>query len=273
MGGRTVNISYRSDVAVQETEQREAVADYGPASTPYRIERDALRGSSTRRRTVGFALVGLVAVAGVVAAVVACTGDGPSPGGAGENAAATQRARVETGPAVDVATGATVDADFPVVEDLVIEATGLADQLFEDPTVVNVAGDPTLARFNEIYTDDSPTPAGVAAQLRTLSANGQRYRPGPSGRLRDVGVYRMTRVDDSQVAFRICAIEDVEIVDATGTVIDRRSQVTQGDGWANRVGGEWRFAGIDPDENATLPIAPGSAPSGFCDQLLGGPTP
>jgi hypothetical protein len=217
--------------------------------------------------------VGLVAVASVVAAVVALTSDGPSRGRAGENAEAADQGRAATGPAADAATGVAADADFPVVEDLVIEATGLADQLFEHPTVVNDAGDPTLARFTEIYTADSPTPAGVTAQLRTLSANGQRYRPGPSGRLRDVGVYRMTRVDDSQVAFRICAVEDVEIVDAAGTVITRRSQVTQGDGWANRVGGEWRFAGIDPDEDATLPIAPGSAPSGFCDQLLGGPTP
>ncbi len=213
--------------------------------------------------------MGLVAVAGLVAAVAACSGGGPSPGSAGENAGAADRGRVAARPAADVAG----DADFPAVEHLVIEATDLADQLFEDPTVVNDAGDETLARFNEIYTDDSPTPDGVAAQLRTLSANGQRFRPGPSGKLRDVGVYRMTRVDDSQVAFRICAVEDVEIVDADGTVIDRRSQVTQGDGWAQRVGDEWRFAGIHPDDDATLPIAPGSAPSGFCDQLLGGPTP
>jgi hypothetical protein len=217
--------------------------------------------------------MGVVAAAGLVAGVVAVTRDGSGTHPAtSETATAADRGQVDARPASEAAS-ATADADFPVVEDLVIEATGLADQLFEDPTVVNDAGDRTLARFNEIYTDDSPTPEGVAAQLRTLSANGQRYRPGPSGRLRDVGVYRMTRVDDSQVAFRICAVEDVEIVDADGTVIGRRSQVTQGDGWAERVGDEWRFAGIDPDESATLPIAPGSAPSGFCDQLLGGPTP
>ena len=111
----------------------------------------------------------------------------------------------------------------------------------------------------------------MVAQLHTLSASGQRYRPGPSGRLRDVGVYRMTTIDGDQVAFRVCAVEDVEIVDTAGTVVGRRSQVTQGDGWAERSDGVWRFAGIDPDETATLPIAPGSAPSGFCDQLLGGP--
>jgi hypothetical protein len=267
-----VNISYRSHVAVQETLERDAAADYGPASTPQRTEGDAFRGRSTHRRTVVFALVGLVAVVGVIAAVVASTRGGASTGGAAENAAAADRGDVASGPAVDAGADAA-DADFPAVRDLVIEATDLADQLFQDPTVVNDAGNRTLARFNRIYTADSPTPEGVATQLRTLSANGQRYRPGPSGRLRDVSLYRMTRVDDSQVSFRICAVEDVEIVDAAGTVIDRRSQVTQGDGWAERVRGKWRFAGIDPDENATLPIAPGSAPSGFCDQLLGGPTP
>jgi hypothetical protein len=88
--------------------------------------------------------------------------------------------------------------------------------------------------------------------------------------MRDVGVYRMQAVDRDTVALRVCAIEDVEVVDAAGAVVERRSQITQGDAWAVRAGGVWRFAGIDPDEAATLPIAPGSAPSGFCDQLLGG---
>jgi len=160
-------------------------------------------------------------------------------------------------------------AAFPVVEDVVIEATGLADELFQDPTAVDDDGD-AVRRFTALYTADSPTPAGVLAQLRTLADSGRRYRPGPSGRMRDVGVYRMQAVDRNTVALRVCAIEDVEVVDAVGAVVERRSQITQGDAWAVRTGGIWQFAGIDPDEAATLPIAPGSAPSGFCDQLLGG---
>jgi hypothetical protein len=161
------------------------------------------------------------------------------------------------------------EAAFPVVEDVVIQATGLADELFQDPTVVE-DDSAAVRRFAALYTADSPTPAGVLAQLRTLADSGRRYRAGPSGRMRDVGVYRMQAVDRDTVALRVCAIEDVEVVDSAGAVVERRSQITQGDAWAVRAGGVWRFAGIDPDEAATLPIAPGSAPSGFCDQLLGG---
>jgi hypothetical protein len=210
-----------------------------------------------------------VAVSALVLAGLAsaCAG-GDSGGGtaAAGGAAAPVRPKVVAQPAAT-----TPDAAFPVVENLVVEATGLADQLFEDPSVVEDGHAKLLSRFHDVYTADSPTPAGVEAQLRKLNAQGQRYRPGPSGRLRDIGVYRMTASGADQVAFRVCAVEDMEIVDAAGKVVDRRSQVTQGDGWAERTGGIWRFAGIDPDEAATLPIAPGSAPSGFCDELLGGP--
>jgi hypothetical protein len=237
---------------------------YGAVSTPDRAGRDTNRGITARRRPARLAVIVLLSIG----ASAACAGDQPGAGSAGgESAAAPGRPRVVAQPAAD-----TPEAAFPVVEDLVIEATDLADQLFQDPTVVDGGDDDALLRrFSEIYTADSPTPQGVVAQLHTLSASGQRYRPGPSGRLRDVGVYRMTTIDGDQVAFRVCAVEDVEIVDTAGTVVGRRSQVTQGDGWAERSDGVWRFAGIDPDETATLPIAPGSAPSGFCDQLLGGP--
>jgi hypothetical protein len=197
------------------------------------------------------------------AAISGCAGTDRGAGGA----AATGGGDEGTGgpqPSAD-----RPEAAFPLVEDVVIEATGLADELFQDPTVVEDDGD-AVRRFTALYTADSPTPAGVLAQLRTLADSGRRYRAGPSGRMRDVGVYRMQAVDRDTVALRVCAIEDVEVVDSAGAVVERRSQITQGDAWAVRAGGVWRFAGIDPDEAATLPIAPGSAPSGFCDQLLGG---
>jgi hypothetical protein len=186
------------------------------------------------------------------------TGDATAAGGGADEAAGGPQ------PSAD-----RPEAAFPVVEDVVVEATGLADELFQDPTALDDDSD-AVRRFTDLYTADSPTPAGVLAQLRTLADSGRRYRPGPSGRMRDVGVYRMQAVDPDTVALRVCAIEDVEVVDAAGAVVERRSQITQGDAWAIRSGGVWRFAGIDPDEAAILPIAPGSAPSGFCDQLLGG---
>lgn len=198
------------------------------------------------------------------AAVSGCAGADRGTGDAAATGGGADRGTAGPQPSAD-----RPEAAFPVVEGVVIEATGLADELFQDPTAVEDDGD-AVRRFTALYTADSPTPAGVLAQLRTLADSGRRYRAGPSGRMRDVGVYRMQAVDRDTVALRVCAIEDVEVVDAAGAVVERRSQITQGDAWAVRAGGVWRFAGIDPDEAATLPIAPGSAPSGFCDQLLGG---
>ena len=237
---------------------------YGAGSTPHSAEDNTQRDQTDHNRPWRVAVSALV-LAGVASA---CAGgdSGGATTAAGARDAASPAPKVVAQPAAT-----TPDAAFPVVENLVIEATGLADRLFEDPSVVEDGDARLLARFHDVYTADSPTPAGVEVQLRKLNARGQRYRPGPSGRLRDVGVYRMTAAGADQVSFRVCAVEDMEVVDAAGKVVGRRSQVTQGDGWAERKGGIWRFAGIDPDETATLPIAPGSAPSGFCDELLGGP--
>ncbi len=205
-------------------------------------------------------------VAATVLAVMVCTAPACA-GGRPEAGAASAEQQADSGaqPSAD-----EPEAAFRVIEDVVIEATALADRLFQDPTVVDDSDDDTLRQLAEVHTADSPTPAGVVAQLRTMSDQGQRFRPGPSGRLRDVGVYRMQAIDGDTVVLRVCAVEDVEVVAADGTVVERLSQVVQGDGWALRTGGVWRFAGISPDETATLAIAPGSAPTGFCDQLLGG---
>jgi hypothetical protein len=195
----------------------------------------------------------------------ACTDDdSEAPAGADDRAGTTSTATTAQPAASDSA------AAFPIVEGVVLEATALANELFQDPSKADDEGSATVARFRELHTADSPTPDGVLAQLRALKDNGHRYRPGPSGALRDLGVYRLTAVNDDTIQLRVCAVEDIEVVDASGTVVEARSQITQGDGEARRNAGVWRFVGIRPDETATLPIAPGSAPAGFCDQLLEG---
>ena len=72
---------------------------------------------------------------------------------------------------------ATDEASHEVVEELVLEATELADELFQDPTAVEDPDNEALDRLREIYTDDSPTPDGVEDQLRELVATGQHQRP------------------------------------------------------------------------------------------------
>jgi hypothetical protein len=160
------------------------------------------------------------------------------------------------------------DAAFPIVEDIVLEATRLVDELYQDPTVVDDPNDADIERLREIYTDDSPTPDAVTEQLHELADNGQKMRAADSGVFRDLGVYQMTAAGDDTVRFRVCATEDRETIDADGSVVDQRAQVTQGTGEARRIDGIWRFYGIHPEEDRTLTIEPGSANPGFCDDLF-----
>lgn len=157
---------------------------------------------------------------------------------------------------------------FPIIEDLVVEANAIIDELLQDPTVVDDPDNPEIARLREIHTDDSPTPDGVVAQLEELVEDDQRERPAESGVFSDFGVYRMTAVDEKTVRFRTCSTEDSETVDADGEVVDTRSQVTQGVGEARRIDGIWRVYGISQEDDRTLPIEPGTANPGFCDDLF-----
>lgn len=162
------------------------------------------------------------------------------------------------------------EAAYPIIRDLVLEATALTDQLFQDPTAAEDPDNPDIERLRELYTEDSPTPDGVLDQLSDLADKGQRWRASQSGVFRDLGVYEMTTLDDDKVRFRICASEDLETVDENDHVVDQRAQVTQGVGEARRVDGIWRFYGINIEDDRTLEIAPGSANPGFCDSLFGG---
>jgi hypothetical protein len=199
------------------------------------------------------------------ALVAACSdGDDDQPSGGAEDRQSSQdMASEETQPAAT-----DEDAAFPIVEDLALEATALVDDLYQEPTAIEDPDNQDLERLRGIYTDDSPTPPAIETQLRQLVDDGQRMRPAASGVFRDLGVYRPIAVDDNTIRFRICATEDRETIDSDGNVVDQRAQVTQGVGEARRIDGRWRFYGIQPDDDRTLAIEPGTANPGFCDRLF-----
>jgi hypothetical protein len=213
-----------------------------------------------RRPGLGRIILALV----VLALVASCADDDDDTAHSRDDTSSTTTTSTTQPPA------SNEEDAFPIIKDLVLEATAVADLLFQDPTEVNDPDNRDVKRLREIYTDDSPTPDGVLDQLRELAEKGQHRRPAQSGVFRDLGVYQMTRLDDDKVRFRICASEDQETVDANDTVIEQRAQVVQGVGEARRVDGVWRFYGINLEEDRTLPIRPGSANPGFCDSLFGG---
>jgi hypothetical protein len=160
---------------------------------------------------------------------------------------------------------ASDEAARAVVDDLVAEATALADRLFRDPAAALEPGSDDLDRLREIYVGGSPVPDGVSTQLRDLAALGRRHRAGASGVYREVAVFDWEPpTDDDTLRFRTCSMVDTEVVDATGRVVDHFAELILTGGEARRVDGVWRFGGFTDDSAQRLEIAPGTARPGYC---------
>jgi hypothetical protein len=200
----------------------------------------------------------------VIAVAAACSSD-EADEPPSRSATSNPRSVVTTQPP---AAGDTEDEAFASVRQVVVEATGLVDTLFQDPALVDDPTNDAVAHLRKLYTPGSHTPDGVEAQLHDLADRGLRMRPAGSV-FRDLGVYRLSAVDGDTVRFRVCATEDQETVDTNGKVVDVLAQVTQGDGVARRIDGTWRLDHIEPRDDLTLPFEPGSADRGFCDHAYG----
>jgi hypothetical protein len=215
----------------------------------------ALRARRPVRQRV---ISGLVAV--LVVSATACSDDDTAAGDDNDTGTTVASTTTTQPPAND-------EASHEVVEELVVEATELADELFQDPTAVDDPDNEALARLREIYTEDSPTPDGVEEQLRDFVASGQHQRPAANGIFREVSVYAFEAVDSDTLAFDTCNQIDKETVDADGEVVGTDARVVFVGGEAHRVDGAWRFVGLSNDTSRSNPIAPGTAEQGLCAQL------
>lgn len=205
----------------------------------------------------------LVAAALAVLAA-ACVGDGSVDEGEGRPMNDTTTPSTQP-PATETAARA-------VVADLVAEATGIADRLFQDPTVVDDPGNDDVARLREVYVDGSATPAGIVARLHEMADKGQRERAAASGIFREVAIYRWEPpVDADTLRFETCSMVDTETVDASGRVVQVYAQLILTGAEARRVHGVWRFGGFSDDAGQRLEIVPGSAQPGYCHGVAPAP--
>ena len=201
-------------------------------------------------------------------AVAACSGGDDASGG-------PTTTRPPPTPSTTQPPASAGPAAQAIVEDQVVEATALFDELIQDPSRLDDPNDDTLDRLREIYTEDSSTPAAVERGVRELAQAGERYRPAASGIFREVSIYQWEpAADDDTLRFDTCSLIDRERVDAAGTVLEADARVVFAAGEAHRVQGEWRFFGLSNDVSREIPLDPGTANAGFCKNLQpGDPVP
>jgi len=201
-------------------------------------------------------------VLGLVLAVLggaACSDDGSeaSP----EDETTTTAATTTTQPP------ATDDESREIVSDMVLEATGLADELFQNPELIDDPEDETLDRLQEIYTPDSPAVAAIEDVLRGMVDDGQIQRPSGTGLFREVTVYAFEAVDADTLEFDTCNQIDKVTVNEAGDVVTTDAQMVFVSGEARRIDGVWRFVGLSNDASRNNPMVPGSSERGLCAQF------
>jgi hypothetical protein len=207
----------------------------------------------------------VTALLAVLVVAAACSDDDTTASDADDEATTTLATTTTTQPS------ATDDpeAAFDAVEEVLLEATSIADRLVQDPTVVDDPGNEDLERLREIYTENSPTPDGVEAQLRDLAEKGQRGRPTPGGEVyREIAPYNFEVVDPDMVRFDTCNQLDAQTVDAAGEVVETTSQIVFVGGTAQRVDGVWRLYGLSSDLSRSNPIRPGDSKAGYCTEFV-----
>jgi hypothetical protein len=165
---------------------------------------------------------------------------------------------------------ATDEASHEIVNDMVLEATGLADELFQDPELIDDPDDETFDRLQEIYTPDSPAAAAIEDLLRGMVDEGQHQRPSATGLFREVTVYAFEAVDADTLTFDTCNQIDKETVNDAGDVVTTDAQMVFVGGEARRIDGVWRFVGLSNDATRANPMTPGSSERGRCAQFTDG---
>lgn len=222
-------------------------------------------GDRDRRRAVHWLLSGTLLIA------VGCSGGSSSDAETGEQGAAAAKTSTTSRPAATSTTQppATDEEALQIVDDLVGEAREISDRLVQNPVSTDTDSR-DLVRLKEIYTEDSPDLAGVLSRVDELADEGHRLQAGSSGVYSEQVVFDLEPVDADEIEFRVCALFDVEQVDASGAVVDREAIPILGTGWAYRVEGVWRFYGLQADPDLG-DLEPGDVPSGyrFCEEVYG----
>jgi hypothetical protein len=201
-------------------------------------------------------------VLALLALAAACAGGGDDGSTGPDPTSPTTATTTTTQPSATDDEGAAFDA----VERVVVGATDLAADMYEDPrAALDDPDNDDLERYRALFAEGATTPDATETRLRSMADAGQHMQPAQSGVFQQASAYGFLAVDADTVDFRACVLLDQETVDTDGNVVAREAAAVVGRGEARREGGRWRFVGVEPDAGGVTTLEPGQANPGYCD--------
>ena len=127
--------------------------------------------------------------------------------------------------------------------------------ILADPRVASDASDGRVANYLSAFTPNNPFPLDALAAWAQDGLEGRFYRPGPQGTLTRSTVVAVEPPAGSEIAFEVCTINSLLIVNASGTAIGSQGGAASGQAVARQVGGHWRLEDLTQSPATTCPTA------------------
>lgn len=155
-------------------------------------------------------------------------------------ATSVDTAPTTTAPTTTSSSSTTVEPDLlPVLQGLLDRYDEAVASILADPRVAADKSNSAVQSYLSLFAPGSDFAEGALASWVEEGNAGRFYRPGPAGTLVDSTVRELTSATESEAAFTACSVNSMEVVDATGNLIEAEGGVVSVTGVAIRVDGSW----------------------------------
>lgn len=191
-------------------------------------------------------VLGLASALACLALLVGCSGDDPddsaSPNGTSRPTTAdelTSSTRLSSSSTTTEPPATDVDAVRPVLEALIDRYDAAVAAILADPRVAAEQDHPAVREYLSLFSSDSGFPEGALQFWSNEGRRGRFYRPGPRGQMHESTVQSVEAISPETAEFSVCTIISIEIVDASGTLVEVDGGVNGGEVVAVRIDGTW----------------------------------
>ena len=128
---------------------------------------------------------------------------------------------------------------LPTIEDLIDRYNGAVAAILTDPGVAADPGHPLTAAYLALFPSGSTFAEGALQFWANEGALGRRYRPGPRGQLAESTVVELEDQGLGEANFTICTLNSIEIVDASGSLLEAQGGQSAATVVAVELDGAW----------------------------------
>lgn len=182
------------------------------------------------------------ALVSIILGLAACSDDGgrsATSSTAGSPTTSTAPADTTSTTSVTEPPGTDTSAVQPILQSLINRYDTAVAAILADPRVASNSEHEAVVSYLQLFTPGNTFTEGALAFWTREGESGRFYRAGPRGQLTKSTVMAVTSSSADEVTFTICALNSIEITDASGAVIESQGGQTAASVVAVRVDGTW----------------------------------